>query len=309
MDRRLRVAARVSLIVGLVAVEGTGIARFALPLAARHRDDVLVTSMPSSQSEAVEAPTGAKDIVMVAGTITFDEDASAPVFSPLTGRVAKIMARVGDRIGKGDAIALIESPDLGIAVSDVRKAQADLIAAEHDLRRKRDLFARLTIARVDLEVAEEERRRAFTQLGRAERKLKLLSITDLDTATDRYTLVAPIDGEIVTRSIAPGQEVEGQYAGGGDLPPLFTIGSLDRVSLLGDVLDVDLGRIRVGAAGRLVTTACPGVVTDGVVDWLSGEPDSETGTAKVRFTFPNASHLLAPNTYGEVYLGEHPPVE
>jgi membrane fusion protein, heavy metal efflux system len=298
MGRRLRVAARVGLIVGLVAVEGTGIARFALPFAARHRDE-------EGFLKAGEAPTGeaANDIVMVAGTIAFDEDATVRVFSPLTGRVAKIMARVGDRVRKGDAIALIESPDLGIAVSDLRKAQADLIAAEHLLLRKRDLFARLTIARADLEVAEEDRRQAFTQLERAERKLKLLSLTGLDTTNDRYTLVAPIDGEIVTRSIAPGQEVAGQYAGGGNLTPLFTIGSLDRVSLLGDVLDVDLGRIRVGAAGRLVTTAYPGIVTDGVVDWVSGEPDSDTGTAKVRFTFPNASHILTPNTYGEVYVG------
>ena len=47
---------------------------------------------------------------------------------------------LGERVKKGDALAVIESPDIGVASSDVGKAKADLIAAEHDFKRQKELF-------------------------------------------------------------------------------------------------------------------------------------------------------------------------
>jgi cobalt-zinc-cadmium efflux system membrane fusion protein len=251
---------------------------------------------PHSAGEAAE------DRVRVAGTLAFDDDVTVRVFSPLTGRVTKIMARVGDRVRKGDALALVESPEVRHAVDDVRKAEADLIAAERNLGRARDLFDRLTIARADLEVSEEMRRTAFAALERAKWKERLLPFMGVDTLSDPYTLVAPIDGEILARSLAPGQEVEGRYAGAGDPPALFTVGTLDRVSLLGEIFGVDLGRVRVGAMARLVTTAYPDQVFDGEVDWISGGLDPDTGTARVRLTFPNTNQILKPMMYGEAWI-------
>src|SRR5438105_1787679 len=59
------------------------------------------------------------------GTVTLDDLRCGHVFSPVTGRVTKIVAQLGQRVKQGDALAVIESPDIGSALSDVHKAEAD----------------------------------------------------------------------------------------------------------------------------------------------------------------------------------------
>src|SRR5580698_6566220 len=80
------------------------------------------------------------DTILTAGTVTLDDRRTGHVFSPVTGRVLQIVAQLGQTVKKGAPLATIESPDVGSAVSDMHKAQADLIAAEHDFKRKKGLF-------------------------------------------------------------------------------------------------------------------------------------------------------------------------
>jgi len=80
------------------------------------------------------------DTILTSGRVALEDMRSAHIFTPVTGRVVKIISGLGTRVKKGDPLAVIESPDIGNAVSDVHKAEADLIAAEHDFKRKKDLF-------------------------------------------------------------------------------------------------------------------------------------------------------------------------
>src|SRR5580698_11104606 len=80
------------------------------------------------------------DTILTSGRVSLEDLKSAHVFTPVTGRVVRIEAQLGQRVKKGDPLAVIESPDIGNAVSDVHKAQADVIAAEHDFKRKKELF-------------------------------------------------------------------------------------------------------------------------------------------------------------------------
>ena len=74
------------------------------------------------------------------GRIAFDDSHVAHVFSPVTGRVAHIEARLGEHVRKGAALVTLESPDVGIAAADLGKAEADLQAAEREVHRQRELF-------------------------------------------------------------------------------------------------------------------------------------------------------------------------
>src|SRR4029077_15932492 len=56
--------------------------------------------------------------VLTNGVVTLDDLRSGHVFSPVTGRVTKIVAQLGQRVKRGDPLATIESPDIGSAVSD-----------------------------------------------------------------------------------------------------------------------------------------------------------------------------------------------
>ena len=72
------------------------------------------------------------DTLRVGGRVTFDDFRISHVFSPVTGRVVKLLAGPGDRLKKGAPLALISSPDVGSAWSDVVKARADLDASQRE---------------------------------------------------------------------------------------------------------------------------------------------------------------------------------
>jgi cobalt-zinc-cadmium efflux system membrane fusion protein len=241
------------------------------------------------------------DTILTAGTISLDDQRTGHVFSPVTGRVVTIVAQLGQRVHKGDPLAIVESPDLGNAVSDVHKAEADLIAAEHDVRRKKELFAQKAGPAADLEASEDNYRRCKAELERAQQKEFLLRNGNATMVTQTYTLPAPLDGEVLLRNINPGVEVQGQYSGGATVE-LFTIGELDRVWLLGDLYEMDMARVHVGAPATVTVVAFPGKTFKGTVDWVSGALDPNTRTAKVRCTFDNSERLLRPMMYATMEI-------
>jgi membrane fusion protein, heavy metal efflux system len=241
------------------------------------------------------------DTILTSGTVTLDDLRTGHVFSPVTGRVVSIVAGLGQRVAKGDPLAIIESPDVGSAVSDVHKAQADMIAAEHDLKRKKELYEQKAGALADYEASNDNYRKAKAELERAEQKERLLRLGNADSVTQRYTLPSPVDGEVLLRNINPGVEVTGQYSGGATVE-LFTVGELDRVWVLGDLYEMDLARVHVGSPAMVSVVSYPGKVFQGTVDWVSGSLDPNTRTAKVRCTFDNPDRLLRPMMYATVQI-------
>jgi cobalt-zinc-cadmium efflux system membrane fusion protein len=250
---------------------------------------------------AVVADQDVDDTILTSGRVALEDLRSAHVFSPVTGRVAKITAELGARVKKGDALAIIESPDIGSAVSDVHKAEADMIAAEHDYKRKKDLFEQKAGSAADLETAEDNWRKAKAEVERARQKSFLLRTGNVDTVTQGYTLASPIEGEVLMRNINPGIEVQGQY-GGGTATELFTIGEVDKVWVLGDLYEMDLARVHVGSPAVVTVVTYKDKVFKGQVDWVSGMLDPNTRTAKVRCTFDNPDKLLRPEMYATVQI-------
>ena len=105
--------------------------------------EVWLTPAQVAEAKIETAPVSMQnvdDTLLTSGTVTLDDLKTGHVFSPVTGRVVSIKANPGDRVKRGDTLAVIDSPDISSAGSDVRKAQADLIAAEHDWKRKKDLL-------------------------------------------------------------------------------------------------------------------------------------------------------------------------
>ncbi|HLK39776.1 MAG TPA: efflux RND transporter periplasmic adaptor subunit [Polyangiaceae bacterium] len=241
------------------------------------------------------------DTILTSGRVALEDVRSAHVFSPVTGRVARISAELGARVKKGAPLAVIESPDIGSAVSDVHKAEADVIAAEHDYKRKKELFEQKAGSAADLETAEDNWRKAKAEVERARQKSFLLRTGNLDSVSQTYTLASPIEGEVLMRNINPGIEVQGQY-GGGTAQELFTIGELDKVWVLGDLYEMDLARVHVGSPAQVTVVTYKDKVFTGQVDWVSGALDPNTRTAKVRCTFDNPDKLLRPEMYATVQI-------
>jgi cobalt-zinc-cadmium efflux system membrane fusion protein len=236
-------------------------------------------------------------IVRAAGRVTFDDLRVGHVFSPVTGRITKILVQPGDRVKKGQALCVLQSPDLGSAVSDMAKAQASLMAAEKDWRRQKELFEVHAATQRDYENAQSTYMNAKAEMERAQRKARLLSKAGLDTVTQEYMLPSPIEGEVIARLANPGLEVQGQYTGGATIE-LFTIGELDRVWVIADVFEMDLPRIKKGAEVTVNVLAYPDDRFKGTVEWISGALDPVSRTAKVRCSIPNPALKLRPEMFG-----------
>ena len=242
------------------------------------------------------------EVVATTGRVAFDDQRVAHVFSPVTGRVASVDAALGQRLKRGDALATIVSPSVGQWSSDLNKADADLIAAEHDFKRKSDLYSVKAVAQADYEASEDNYRQAKAEKDRAEQKANLLRAGGgASDVSQGYTLTTPIDGEVIARQLNPGIEVQGQYDNG-QAVELFTVGELDKVWIMADVYESDLGRVAAGAKAHVKALAYPGKAFEGTVDWVSGTLDPATRTAHVRCVFDNPDRLLKPEMYANVRI-------
>lgn len=241
------------------------------------------------------------DTVLTSGKIAFDDAKVSHVFSPVAGRVTKISVTLGQKVKKGEVLAVVESPDIGAASADVNKANAELIAAEHDLAREKELLAAHAASQRDYEQSEDSYRKAKAELDRARQKARLLRAGSYDAVSQTYTLRAEIDGEVVGRNLSPGMEIQGQYSGGTPVE-LFTIGELDRVWMVADVFEMDLARVHVGTAVTAKVLAFPQRLFEGKVEWVSGVLDPTSHTARVRCSFDNKDRMLKPEMYASVSI-------
>jgi len=240
--------------------------------------------------------------IVSSARIVFDENRVSHVFSPVTGRVTQIVAQLGQHVRQGDTLAVLTSPDLGSAASDVNKAQPAVIQTEKELQRQQELYRAHAGPLRDLESAQANHDQAVAELQRAKEKLQLLlKQFRAEKVTQTFTLVSPIDGEVIARQINPGIDVQGMYSGG-STQELYTIGRQDALWVLADVYEQDLGRIKVGAPVEVTTVAYPDLVFKGQVDWISGTLDPAMRTASVRCTLENPNALLKSQMYATVRI-------
>jgi cobalt-zinc-cadmium efflux system membrane fusion protein len=276
----------------------------AQPASAPPPGEVWITEQQLTNGKFVIAPASDHEVgtqVSTTGRVTFDDLKVSHVFSPVTGRVARIDAQLGDRLKKGAPLAAIDSPDVGVASADLDKARADLTAAEHDYNRQKELYEAHAGAQKDFEAAEDNFLKAKAERERAQQKARLLRTGTIDQVSQNYILRALIDGEVVGRNISPGMEVQGQYSGGTAVE-LFTIGELDTVWVVADIFEMDLAKIKSAQHVTVRVISYPGRTFEGIVDWVSGTLDPVTRTAKARCTIENPDRLLKPEMYASTSI-------
>jgi len=271
----------------------------------QREDEVALTSAQSASGTVSTAAAEERDLpefVTVGGRLTFEDRRVTHVFSPVNGRIERVLAAPGQRVHQGDPLAVLQSQDLGSAFSDELKAKADVIAAEHEVRRQRELIEAQATSKRDLEAAEDNERRARAELERASQKARLLRSRGVDEVTQEFVLRSPLEGEVLARNANPGVQVQGQYSAGGNVLELFTIGRIEELYLMAEVYEVDLPSVRRGAEVILTVSAYPGQTFRGRVDWISDVLDPVLRTAKVRCALQNRERLLRPEMYGTVSI-------
>ena len=267
------------------------------------KDEVLLSPNSPKRGyikEAVVQLTRRPLMDRVTATIAYDETRTVRVASPIAGRVTGGIAALGARLAAGETLASLDSPDLGQAQADHVKAQADLNLAERTFRRQKELFDHGVAPRKDFEQAQEEVTRMRSETERARLKLANLGVKGENT-DNRFTLRAPISGEITERAINPGMEVRPDLAA-----PLFVLSDLSRLWVLMDVFEKDIGLIHPGQQILVKVQAYPEQAFPATVDYISRVVDENTRTVKVRCVLPNPDKKLLPSMYASVEVQSGP---
>jgi cobalt-zinc-cadmium efflux system membrane fusion protein len=239
------------------------------------------------------------DTVVTTGRIAYDDQKVVHVFTPVSGKAIEVPAQLGDHVKRGDVLAVIESPEIGVATSDASKARTELATAKDDFRRQKELLDNHAVSQRDFEVAADNYRKAKAERARADQKARLFRQGDVTGQT--YPLRSALDGEVFMKAVSPGMELAGQYSGGTPLE-LFTVGRADTVWVLSDVFDLDVRRVKLGARVRVNLTSWPDRVFDGKVDWISAALDPSTHATRVRCTFDNPDGALKPDMFAKVTI-------
>ena len=142
--------------------------------------------------ERVEAGSLIQEILAQA-TVTAPPEGQAVLTARADGAVTRINKRLGDPVGAGETVALLESREAAAFVAERNAAAATAQAARAAAAREQRLFNAKITARQDLEAAIAARRLAEAELQRAEAAVRTAGVT----GGGRYLAVrSPISGRI-----------------------------------------------------------------------------------------------------------------
>lgn len=207
--------------------------------------------------------------VIAAATIAAPPEGQALITARADGAVTRINKRVGDVVGVGETIALMESRDAASFVSERNSALAKAQAARAAAARERRLFNAKVTARQDLEAANAAAQTAEAELQRANAAVLTAGVV----GNGRYLAVrSPIGGRIT--------EVDtqlGAYVSAGT--ELFNVANPNRIQINAAVAAPQAQMLQPGDPAKIELPQ--GGSTDAVVRSISPSADPQTRSVAV----------------------------
>lgn len=287
--------------------------------------------------------------LLVTATGNLEPTNKVTVGSELSGTATEVYVESNDQVTKGQPLAKLDPRKFvqqtessraafNSAKAKVRQTKATAVEKESTLNRAQEL-QRLSggktpsKADMDTAIAAAERARADLASAEASAEEAEAQLKSNETDLSKTTIVAPIDGTVLTRSLEPGQTVAASFT----TPELFVIAeNLKRMKLKVSVAEADIAGVQSGQLATFTVDAWPNrsysakvtkvaygsTVTDNVVTYktelevanedLSLRPgmtatvDIRTVEAKGVFLVPAAALRFDPNANNSAAGGEAP---
>jgi len=289
-------------VLSISAVSLNAAPKILAPVVPSHKSaDEVVLPEDSPQEANLKIETVTEMVAPTAeplnGKISFDENFTSRISSPILGRVTKLHAQVGDTVKAGQALVSIDSPDLGIAIADYRKASADLNLKRKALERSKMLFEGGVIAHKDFEASEADMAQSEAESTRAKGRLRNLNIDSNGAAgAENFSLKAPMAGIIVDRQINVGNEIRPDAS-----LPLFIITNPNHLWATIDLPERDLSKVFNGQPISIQVDAYPNEAFTGKVQSIGTMVDPITRRIQVRCSV-DSKNKLKPEMYARITL-------
>ena len=277
------------------------------PSSAAPHDVTLTRQQQGSIHVTTVGPAKYRTTITTTGVVDFDHDRATDLLAPFSGSVTQVLATLGEKVKKGQALAMVDSPDFTVAAGAYRKALLAAKAADAVAANDRDLYAHQAIS--ERENAEAQAAAASADADR-DAALQTLVALHVDPATladiragkpaarGQGMIRAPIAGTIVEKSIAPGQTLAAGTT------PCFTIADTSKMWVMAQVFGDDVARVRAGDHAMIVMGDGAKPI-DGTVTNVGAVVDPDTRSVHARVSVDNPDGVLKKQMYVTVRVQSH----
>jgi cobalt-zinc-cadmium efflux system membrane fusion protein len=231
----------------------------------------------------------------------------------LSGRLIALKVALGDRVSRGQVVAVIDSPDLAQAYNDNDKAADSFKLTEKNLGRQEAQNKLGVASDKDLDQARSDYAQAAADYTRTQARLKMLGVPATATspgisatatpgvaaaksAARELSVAAPVGGSVTALNVAPGNMINDPTQ------PLMTIADLSTVWITAMVPEKDIAAVAKNQDAEVTLAAYPERMLKGKVLFLSDVIDPDSHRGKIRIAFANGEYALKPNMFATVSL-------
>lgn len=237
------------------------------------------------------------------GEVKADETRRAQVVPRLQGVVTDVLKKEGDRVRKGELIAVLNSRELADAKSAYLAGARQVEFTRGALEREESLWKKKISAERDYLEAKRAADEAELTAQLAAQTLVVLGVPAASLATlaaapaermARHEIRSPLGGTVTERNVTVGETVTAEA-------PLFVVTDLSSVWVDVAVYAADLGAVREGQTATIRSTDL-GSEVSGRVSYLGPLVGQETRAATARIVLPNSGGQWRPGLFVTVRL-------
>jgi len=243
---------------------------------------------------AQSASASITNTITLPGEIRFNDDRTAHIVPRLSGVAELVSADLGQRVKKGQVLAVISSPALAELRSTSMAAQKRLSLAQITYEREKKLWQDKITAEQDYLQAQQAYREAEINAQTSKATLSALNADDTEGKLNRYVLRAPFDGIVIEKHIALGEAVK-------EDANIFLISDLSSVWVEVVLTPKDLENTQVGDEVTIRSTSS-NLSAIGKINYIGNLLGEQTRTAKARVVITNPNLVWRPGLFVDVAL-------
>jgi membrane fusion protein, heavy metal efflux system len=230
----------------------------------------------------------------LSGEISFSDSRVVKVFPFSSGKVLRVKVSQGDKVSKGQVLAVIKSVEVAGNYSDLSASGNEVTIAKRQSDNEESLYKNGIASEREYIEARENYSKALTAVQKLKQQISINGGGHTN-AGGTYTITAPIAGYVVEKKIS-----EGAFIRNDNSDNMFTIGDISQVWVWANVYETDIAKVKEGYSVTVTTLAYPDKVFAGVVDKVSQILDPETKVMKIRVKLKNEDQQLKPEMFANI---------
>ncbi|HEX9500448.1 MAG TPA: efflux RND transporter periplasmic adaptor subunit [Thermoanaerobaculia bacterium] len=248
-----------------------------------YRQWIAPSRAPLVETLVVKPTISVTNPALLSATGYLVADKQSKITPKISGKVIKLNFDVGDRVTKGQVLAVLESTTMEAQLAE---ADAALGQAQQEYNRQLALWKQGVTSRSLLDNAEAQLKAARARVAQIR-----INMTDM-------TVRAPFDGTIATKNTEVGEVISsvtlGQVSGTLPAGAICTIVDLNTLEVVADVNEGSIGQLREGQPAEVTVDAFPNRKWRGVLRQIIPTADRAKAIVQVKVKIINPDARLLP---------------